>query len=618
MTSIEISKSVRRPLRLKIFSIAVILQLLMICVTVISSISLKHVGEQVSNLSRYYIEIEQKTGEIHVHGLVERILLERMILDRPKTTFAEASRLAAEQRSKIADCSQAEMRKTYAEIRKVSTDKADRRLVRYELIRLCAEEKIERVEALIGEALGLEERDNVISKVKLLAALQEEIKYIKTARLKQYAGFEQYIKELNSDNPTALDVVREKFEENRLDVSRKVSSITARINAGTRDSVTSAFTLVQRAQWFNWGITLFSCLIGLLLAAHISRNLVRPVRDLLNGTEQVEQGNLDVRIKVSTSDEIQQLGEHFNHMVTELKQKEMIKEMFGKYVDPQVVQGLLDKKPLSTSGERHVMSVFFSDIENFTAFSENMTPTALVRLLNHYLAFMAEPIRNNRGVIDKYVGDSVMAFWGPPFLEDANPAVLSCYAALEQQQRISTFQEMLPDILGFKIGLPSIRVRMGLATGDVTVGSIGPENAQNYTVIGDNVNLASRLEGANKIYKTRIIINDQTQNMAKDEIEVRELDLLRVTGKQIAVRIYELLGRKGEIPENLSRLRDLFEMALGFYRQQKWQEALDGFNKCLEIDAKDGPSQVFIERIRAFKANPPEEYWDGVWLSLTK
>lgn len=618
MTSIEISKSVRRPLSLKIFGIAVILLLLMICVTLISSFSLNQVEEQVSNLSRYYIEIEQKTGEVHVHGLTERILLERMILDRPRIAFDEARRIAAEQRGKIADCSQEEVRKANAEIRKIYTVRPDRYLVRYELLRLCAGEKLDRVEKLIGEALTLEERNNDVGKVKLLAGLQQEIKYIGGARLKQHAAFEQYIKELNAEKPASIDVVRDKFEENRLEVSRKVSAITGQINAGTRTSVANAFALVQRAQWFNWGITLTACLIGLLLAAHISRNLVRPVRDLLTGTAQVEQGNLDVRIKVATADEIEQLGEHFNHMVTELRQKELIKEMFGKYVDPQVVQGLLERNNFSTGGERHIMSVFFSDIENFTAFSENMTPATLVRLLNQYLAFMAEPIRNRHGVIDKYVGDAVMAFWGPPFLQNANPAVLACHAALEQQERVSAFQEMLPEIMGVRTGIPSIRVRMGLTTGDVTVGSIGPENAQNYTVIGDNVNLASRLEGANKIYKTRIIINDQTQNMAKDEIETRELDFLRVVGKQNAVRIYELIGRKGEISDDFARLRDQFETALGLYRRQNWDQALAGFSQCLDIDPRDGPSQVFIERIQAFRQNPPGEYWDGTWSSSFK
>ncbi|MBS1198170.1 MAG: putative Adenylate/Guanylate Cyclase [Proteobacteria bacterium] len=618
MASIEIAKSVRRPLTLKIFGIAVILQVLMICVTVVSSFSLGEVEQQVSNLSRYYIEIEQKTSEVHVHGLTERILLERMILDRPKLSFADAQKLATEERSKIASCGSDEMRKANAEIRKIHTARPDRYLARYELIRLCAAEKLGRVEQLVGEALALEESNNDVGKVKLLAGLLQEIKYIGAARLKQHAAFEQYIKELKSDKPASVDVVRDKFEENRLEVSRKVSGVTRMINEGTRTSIKSAFALVQRAQWFGWGITLTACVVGLLLAAYISRNLVRPVRDLLTGTTQVEKGNLDVRINVTTSDEIQQLGDHFNHMVGELRQKAAIKEMFGKYVDPQVVEGLLARNSVSDSGERRVMTVFFSDIEGFTSFSENMTPAALVRVLNQYLSSVTEPIRASQGIIDKYVGDAVMAFWGPPFVHEGNQAVLACNAALEQQARVALLQEKLPDILGFKIGIPVIHVRMGLTTGDATVGSIGPDDARSYTVIGDTVNLASRLEGANKVYKTRIIINDQTQSMAKDEIETRELDLLRVMGKQQAVRIYELLGRKGEMSENLVRLRDQFEMALGLYRQQKWEEAMAGFNYCLEIDADDGPSQVFVERIANFKVNPPGKDWDGTWSSSSK
>lgn len=618
MASIEISENVRRPLSLKIFGIAVLLLALMVCVALVSSFSLQRVEEQVSNLSRYYIEIEQKTGEVHVHGLTERILLERLVMDRPPMGFAAARQEAAEARRKMGECGQEEMRTANAAIRAAHSGRPDRYLVRYELLRLCAAEKLARVEQLVGAALALEEKTGDVGKVRMLAGLQQEIKYITAARLKQQAAFEQYLRELESGKPASIDVIREKFEEHRLDVSRRVASITGQINAGTRASVENAFVLVQRAQWFNWGLTLTACLIGLLLAAHISRNLVRPVRELLTGTAQVEQGNLDVRIQVATSDELEQLGERFNHMVVELRQKEKIKEMFGRYVDPQVVQGLLDRQSFSTGGERHVMSVFFSDIENFTAFSEAMTPSGVVRLLNEYLTFMAEPIRSSHGIIDKYVGDAIMAFWGPPFLQNANPAVLACHAALEQQARISRFQEKLPEILGLKAGVPQIRVRMGLTTGEVTVGSIGPENAQSYTVIGDTVNLASRLEGANKIYKTCIIINEQTQTMAKGEIETRELDVLRVVGKQDAVRVYELLGRKGDISTAMADLRDEFERALKHYRLRKWPEALAGFQRCLEIHPEDGPSRVFVERVQTFQSDPPGEDWDGVWSSVSK
>jgi class 3 adenylate cyclase len=618
VASIEVAKSVRRPLTLKIFGIAVILQVLMICVTVVSSFSLGKVEQQVSNLSRYYIQIEQMTSEVQVYGLTERLLLERMVIDRPKITFADAKKLATDLRAKFAVCGQNEMRGANAEIRTIHPDKPNRYLARYELIRLCAAEKLGHVEQLVSEALALEERNNEISKVKLLAQLQQEIKYIAGARIKQHMAFEQYVNQLNSDKPESIDVVREKFEENRLDVSRKFSGVTRMINEGTRNSINSAFVLAQRAQWFGWSITVTACVVGLLLAAYISRNLVRPVRDLLTGTTQVEMGNLDVRINVTTADEIEQLGEHFNHMVGELRQKAAIKEMFGKYIDPQVVEGLLACNSVSESGERRVMTIFFSDIEGFTSFSENMTPAAVVRVLNQYLTFVTEPIRASHGIIDKYVGDAVMAFWGPPFVSDGNPAILACHAALEQQSRISVLQEQLPDILGFKIGIPVIRVRMGLTTGDVTVGSIGPDDARSYTVIGDTVNLASRLEGANKMYKTHIIISEQTQSMAKDEIETRELDYLRVVGKQQTVRIYELLGRKGEISEDLARLRDQFEAALSLYRQKKWGEALAGFKYCLAIDANDGPSQVFLERIADFEVNPPSEDWNGTWTSYSK
>jgi len=315
---------------------------------------------------------------------------------------------------------------------------------------------------------------------------------------------------------------------------------------------------------------------------------------------------------VGTRDEIAQLAGSFNHMVGELRQKEQIKEMFGKYVDPRVVQGLIDKQGVAQAGERRLMTVFFSDLQGFTTLSERLTPDGLVKLLNHYFTTMAEAIRAQNGIIDKYIGDSVMAFWGPPFTGETEHARLACLAALDQRERMVQFVKQVPDILGIRQGLPVLRVRMGISTGDVTVGSIGSDDARSYTVIGDTVNLASRLEGVNKQYKTDIIISEDTHRLAQDILETRELDSVRVVGRNEPVRLYELLARKGQLTPEQKDLRSRFEPALAAYRAAKWDAAEAGFKSCLEVLPTDGPSTIFLDRVSKLRTGGDAQ-WEGVW-----
>src|SRR5438105_3707782 len=154
------------------------------------------------------------------------------------------------------------------------------------------------------------------------------------------------------------------------------------------------------------------------------------------------------------------------------------------------------------------MTVFFSDLVGFTAISERLTPSGLVNVMNRYLSLMSQPIRAQKGLIDKYIGDAIMAFWGPPFTDREEHARLACFAALEQLQALEELRRMLPELMGLRKGLPEIDFRIGISTGDVVVGNIGSELTRAFTVLGDTVNLGSRLEGANKQYGTKILISE--------------------------------------------------------------------------------------------------------------
>jgi class 3 adenylate cyclase len=229
------------------------------------------------------------------------------------------------------------------------------------------------------------------------------------------------------------------------------------------------------------------------------------------------------------------------------------------------------------------------------------------------MTVMSEPVRRHNGIIDKYIGDAIMAFWGPPFTGAEEQAGLACLAALDQIAGLAAFRGELPDLTGFKRGLPEFDIRIGIATGDVVAGSIGSEQTRNYTVIGDAVNLASRLEGANKTYGTRVLISEATNRLAADTVETREIDTVLVVGKTEPQRIFELLGRKGEVARERLALRDTYVEALDAYRRQAWGEARAGFEGCLAIAPCDAPSKVFLGRIAQFGATAPCGDWNGIW-----
>ena len=359
--------------------------------------------------------------------------------------------------------------------------------------------------------------------------------------------------------------------------------------------------------------------LGITLAAAITLGLVRPVRRLLLGTAAVEGGALDTVVPITSRDEIGSLTQSFNSMVGELRAKAQIRDTFGKYVDPRIVAGLLDRPEVTDAkGSRREMSILFCDMRGFTAFSEGMTPAALVNVLNRYMTLMSEAIRHNNGIIDKYIGDGIMAYWGPPFTSAEEHPGLACLAALDQLAGLALFRAELPELIGLRRGVPELDMRIGVATGDVVVGSIGSEQTRNYTVIGDTVNLASRLESANKTYSTRALINETTNRFAAGLVETREIDQVLVVGKTEPQRIFELLGRKDQVDGERLALRDAFEEALAAYRRKDWREAHAGFEGCLKIMPGDGPSKVFLGRIAQFCTASPSPDWDGVWALVEK
>ncbi|OFW27552.1 MAG: hypothetical protein A3H27_13615 [Acidobacteria bacterium RIFCSPLOWO2_02_FULL_59_13] len=302
------------------------------------------------------------------------------------------------------------------------------------------------------------------------------------------------------------------------------------------------------------------------------------------------------------------LGVTSYRVLFEEKEKRKVRGAFSQYVAPGfIAQILKDPGRLKLGGEQVELTVMFSDIRGFTSISEKLTPPQLVELLNEYLTAMTEIVFQNRGTLDKYIGDAVMAFWGRPFFDLHDHATWACRAALLMGESLQQLND------GWRLqGKPPLKIGIGINTGPMMVGNMGSHRRFNYTVMGDHVNLGSRLEGLNKEYGTQIILSQNTYEYVESEFVVRELDLIRVKGKSQPVAIYELLGPASEQARH-AELLGKFQKALEAYKSGHWESAYEMFQELASRYPSDGPTKLFLDRCQHFLEAAPQGVWDGVF-----
>jgi adenylate cyclase len=298
--------------------------------------------------------------------------------------------------------------------------------------------------------------------------------------------------------------------------------------------------------------------------------------------------------------------------LTEERQKRMIRSAFQYYLHPTIVdQVSQNPQLLKLGGESRELTVLFSDIRSFSTIAEGLSPEALVHLLNEYLTVMTQVVFRHNGLLDKYMGDGIMAVYGAP-LDDPDHAFRACCSALEMMDELKTLRAKWA-----AHGLPLVNIGIGINTATMVVGNMGSELRFDYTVMGDGVNLASRLEGANKEYGTNIIVSESTWEQVRDRLAGRELDVIRVQGKAQPTRIFQVLGMAPLSPTLVPSIR-LFEAGLGAYRTQQWDSASHLFQQVLDALPGDAPSRLYIQRCQAYLATPPASDWDGVYTMPTK
>src|SRR5215469_5963444 len=418
----------RKSIRQKIVGIAIGLVILMVATSILSMVMAGKVGHLLDELSNKYLPAYGHLARANIRSLERSLALRRMVIAKMQNPPDEAGyteRLRAYQQTEPEVEQEADAaRKLIASIIDDPSTPSDN-------------VALTRIDTNIDNAVNDLHRHLNEESAQLLRQLESK-------------DFPETRRSL-----ARTDQARDEFNQ-------EIDKIRADMLAQVDASASVVLRNQQHAILITIVVTALAATLGLIFAMLVSGGITRPVRLLLEGTRQVEAGHLDRSIDVTTGDEIGQLSAAFNRMIEQLRHKERIRETFGRYVDPRVVEGLIDQPKLAaTEGQRRVMTVMFCDMKGFTGLSAGMTPQGLVKVMNRYLSTMSEPIRRQRGVIDKYIGDAIMAYWGPPFVEDADEGQFACVAAIEMIERVATLRNELAELFGVRVIPAECDIRIG-------------------------------------------------------------------------------------------------------------------------------------------------------------
>lgn len=393
--------------------------------------------------------------------------------------------------------------------------------------------------------------------------------------------------------------------------------------AGSHESAEEIVAVIQRSYLENeanlavlrdrlFEFSLAIVCISLIGVVLLARGFTQPVLSLSRRVRRIEQGDYSpatIDERVSGRDEVAELAQSIDVMASGLAEKEKVRDLLGKVVSHEIAEELLSRQ-IELGGEEKIVTVLFADIHGFTSLSETQTPSQTLQMLNTCLEQICHAIESNGGVVDKFTGDAVMALFGAP-VTHTDDAARAASAVLAIQQAMATLNE--------KAGGHSLGIGVGLHTGLVVAGNMGSRNRMNYTVIGDAVNLASRLEGLTRYYQVENVVSEATRDAMGGQSGLyvwRELDIVRVKGKQQAVKIFELLGARTDLEAALLHEIDDFNQALSHYRNRQWAPALDILHR-LHSGSPCTLYSVYIDRIGQIR-DRADENWDAVHVFDTK
>lgn len=349
-------------------------------------------------------------------------------------------------------------------------------------------------------------------------------------------------------------------------------------------------------------------LVALGTSFFLARSITQPLAALAQAARRVGTGQLDTKVELATGDEFEEVGQEFNMMVSGLRERDAIRTMLERHVSKEVAAELLrDPAKTTLAGVRRELSVMFIDIAGFTALAERLPPEEVVSRLNEYFDCACGVILEAGGTVSEFQGDGIVAFFGAP-IAHADHAARACRAALLCRERLAKLESSWASQR-----LPIHGFRIGIHTAELVVGEIGSAERGKYGAVGDGINVASRIEAANKLYDTRVLISEATLARAGDAFVARELDLLRLVGREEPVRVFELVAMRESLDPGSARLCELFRAALTAYRARDFASAKRWLEEAAAFAPGDGPVQHFLLRVARFQAEPPAPDWLGVW-----
>jgi len=358
------------------------------------------------------------------------------------------------------------------------------------------------------------------------------------------------------------------------------------------------------------GIFLISLLLALLAVYWLSRSISKPLENLTQSVKLIDKGDYKQRVEFERKDELGDLADSVNNMAQGLAEKEQVRNLLGKVVSDEIATELLSKK-VELGGEEKIITVLFSDVRNFTSMCEGIPPTEILTRLNRYFDKMSFAIENHKGVVDKYIGDAIMALYGAPIsYSDCSDKAIS--SAIEM---LTALEELNKEFA--KEDIPAIGMGIGINSGEVVVGNMGSEQRMNYTVIGDNVNLAARLEGLTKYYSCAILLSERTKNLSSSYV-FREVDKVKVKGKTEAVVVYEPVCLRENLNARMESELKLYAEGLNLYQNKKWIQATEIFSELNSQYPRTGLYEYYLKLCQDLLTKEPDTSWEPVTILANK
>lgn len=374
-----------------------------------------------------------------------------------------------------------------------------------------------------------------------------------------------------------------------------------------------AMESVYKIQSWNLKIMIIGVSAALIIVFILAKTISNPILLLLSATVEIAKGNFRVQIKSSTKDEVGLLTEYFVTMGEGLEEREKVKSILGNMIDPVVVgEAMKDMQALKRGSEKQI-TAFFSDVAGFSTISEQLTSVDLASLLNEYLSAMTIILKKYNGVLDKYIGDAIVGIFNAP-VDVPNHPLAAGMASIEMIAKLNELRDYWNKNNLYTKEAQEMDVRIGLNVGLAKVGFMGTDALASYTMMGDTVNLAARLEAAGKDYGVNILISESMNKEVESELFTRGLDLVRVKGKNEPVKLFELIGTKSSVTPSIKESSEIYQNAFALYLKQEWDKSIELFKQAEKAKGKkDKAVELLIDRCSYYKNSPPGDSWDGVF-----